>query len=197
MTVEANEQCPEECQDGTDKCRSHCVQEEEAMTMHTPFQLGSISTGTLRTEDLLTAYADRLDYFDCHKFYVSEGPTSIKLYHPRPLVTNAYAARDLLQNETGDTKDIVGNILEDLTNALNDLCPPFVYFGAHPGDGADFGFWPDLDDLNEAVRLASHYQGKTASEGLWLPDDNVIVQISDHGNITVMDMDRNIIWTTV
>ena len=26
MTVEATSKCPEACQDGTDRCRSHCVQ---------------------------------------------------------------------------------------------------------------------------------------------------------------------------
>jgi hypothetical protein len=30
-----------------------------------------------------------------------------------------------------------------------------------------------------------------------LEDDGVIVQVSDHGNVTVMDLDRNIVWSTV
>tara|TARA_Y100000310_G_scaffold275814_1_gene292541 strand:+ start:92 stop:355 length:264 start_codon:yes stop_codon:yes gene_type:complete len=32
--------------------------------------------------------------------------------------------------------------LEELCDVLNDLAPGDHYFGAHEGDGSDFGFWP-------------------------------------------------------
>ena len=32
-------------------------------------------------------------------------------------------------------------LLEDLFDTLNALAPEGYYFGAHPGDGSDFGFW--------------------------------------------------------
>jgi hypothetical protein len=32
-------------------------------------------------------------------------------------------------------------LLEDITSLLHDEAPEGMYFGAHPGDGSDFGFW--------------------------------------------------------
>ena len=34
-------------------------------------------------------------------------------------------------------------------------------------------------------------------ERQYLPESNVIVHVNDHGNITVMDMDRNELWSCV
>ena len=35
---------------------------------------------------------------------------------------------------------------EDLWDAMNDIAPEGYYFGAHPGDGSDYGFWEYDDD---------------------------------------------------
>jgi len=78
-------------------------------------------------------------------------------------------------------------------DALQALCPPFVYFGTLEGDGADFGFWPDIETIQEIVNIAEC----DATQGISCPDDGVIVQVSDHGNVTVMDMERNVLWSVV
>jgi hypothetical protein len=88
--------------------------------------------------------------------------------------------------------------MEALTDGLNNLCPPFVYFGTLEGDGSDFGFWPDMDRLNEELQWErDHYPDDSIPDALELEDYNVIVQVSDHGNVTMMDMDRNVIWAVV
>jgi hypothetical protein len=88
--------------------------------------------------------------------------------------------------------------MEALTDGLNNLCPPFVYFGTLEGDGSDFGFWPDMDSLNEELQWErDHWPDDSIPDALELEDYNVIVQVSDHGNVTVMDMDRNVIWAVV
>ena len=135
----------------------------------TEFQLGSISTGTLRTEDLLEAF---------HSTIAASGT-------PPALAEDGYV--------DGGAQYSDGELLEVYTEQLESLCPPFVYFGTLEGDGADFGFWPDIETIQEIVNIAEC----DASQGISCPDDGVIVQVSDHGNVTVMDMERNVLWSVV
>ena len=145
------------------------------------FQLGSISTGTLKIDDLLEATATTL---------------------------NNLGSTVTTDTHTWEYDDEM--LLSIYMEALNELCPPFVYFGTHPGDGADFGFWPDMNRLDEELynQTGAPHLDKVPSYCLPMHQDypygeialenhNVIVQLSDHGNVTVMDMERNVIWSVV
>ena len=140
------------------------------------FQLGSISTGTLRTEDLLEAFANTLQQFN----------------RTHPLLGEYL---DIHANDAWDSDKAADLLNEGFFNALQEICPPFVYFGTLEGDGADFGFWPDMDGFNESRRLDGNYQGNP--EEVWHVAENVISHVSDHGNVTVMDMERNVLWSVV
>jgi len=94
------------------------------------------------------------------------------------------------------TSDDADQTMVELVEVLNELCPPFVYFGTLEGDGADFGFWPDMPRITEEMRNYPENYDTTSGE-VTLTDDNVIVQVSDHGNVTLMDMERNVIWSVV
>jgi hypothetical protein len=161
------------------------------------FQLGSISHGTLRTEDLLPAFAYKMGE-------LTHNPISNTSKYPNEAMANLWdEAIKAINNPDTDTNPLsddecVGRneILSDLQDALNELCPPFVYFGTLEGDGADFGFWVDRDGLDEA--LTQHDVPDPDRDGCQvLEDDGVIVQVSDHGNVTVMDLERNVIWSVV
>ena len=141
----------------------------------TQFQLGSISTGTLRTEDLLEAFANTLQQFN----------------RTHPLLGEYL---DIHANDAWDSDKAADLLNEGFFNALQEICPPFVYFGTLEGDGADFGFWPDMDSLNEAMQ----YGDVTFHDDERILDEHdAIVQVSDHGNVTVMDMERNVLWSVV
>lgn len=99
------------------------------------FIAGTISRGTLREQDLLEAFAD--EYERLLPF------NSAKL---------CYEARTLLPILNGaptpQEYQEAGCILEDLMDALNEIARregPY-YFGAHEGDGSDFGFWRIEDE---------------------------------------------------
>jgi hypothetical protein len=105
-------------------------------------EIGSISTGTLKREDLLPRFIKELEH---------------QVERNRDLPSNQFLRHlDLLARaeewantqKTGD-EDVDELSLDELTlevmDALDEFAPPGAYFGAHPGDGADFGFWPSED----------------------------------------------------
>lgn len=91
-------------------------------------QIGTVSYGTLRPEDLIPAF-----------FYELEALAPDKAL----ALFNAHGCIDA--NDGYDTED-ADYLLEDLFEALDDLAPEGCYFGAIEGDGADFGFWPCDDE---------------------------------------------------
>jgi hypothetical protein len=81
--------------------------------------------------------------------------------------------------------DMASNIVNDLTDALNDIAPVYVHFGANEGDGSDFGFWPSIDSLEED---AEHGNGVIkVSDTAAVPADysGHVMHVTDHGNVTL------------
>ena len=149
------------------------------------FQLGSISTGTLRTEDLRHAFANTLEALE-----VGMPPTPAG--EPRWLNLVEEARDDKFYADQDDQ-----SVIEDLSDALNKFCPPFVYFGTLEGDGADFGFWADFDAIDESCARKHHRCTHNPDTGeIVLEDESVIVHVSRvYGDVTVMDMERNVLWS--
>ena len=99
-------------------------------------EIGSISTSTLRTEDLLAAFADALENLvqDNADYWCGrQGERDT-------LCTLVWDARECADCTIEDDEN-GPELLDALTEALERFAPESAYFGAHPGDGADFGFW--------------------------------------------------------
>ena len=92
--------------------------------------LGSISTGTMRNEDLIPDFLDTLE-------------TLAKLNKCKKHLTLIDEIENRIDTIPGyyDTEDADFDLNEDLFDALNEYAPPHAYFGSHPGDGSDYGFW--------------------------------------------------------
>lgn len=62
------------------------------------------------------------------------------------------AFKDVYEYLTGEVWHVTAcddEEVGELLDALNQLCPENMYFGPHPGDGADFGFWEFEDQTDE------------------------------------------------
>ena len=159
------------------------------------FQLGSISTGTLRTQDLIPAFTYKMGE-------LTHDPVSNTSKYPTEAMAKLWdEAIHLIGTDqwwTLDPEDSgVDDLLNDLTDALDELCPPFVYFGTLEGDGADFGFWVDFDAIDESCARKHHRCTHNPDTGeIVLEDESVIVHVSRvYGDVTVMDMERNVLWS--
>jgi len=97
--------------------------------------VGTISHGTLLIEDLLPTFLEVIDEHDCRKFQEIVGespiPESAK-QHPDDPWWLSEAAEDML---------------DAAFDALDEMAPSGLFFGAHPGNSSDFGFWP-IEDMD-------------------------------------------------
>jgi hypothetical protein len=93
--------------------------------------MGTISHGTLRYQDLIPKFMEVLRLVDA---------ASYEEMFLRPL-----PPPDAEDDDPWWESDDAQWLLEDLFECLDHAAPEGCYFGAHPGDGSDFGFW-EVDD---------------------------------------------------
>ena len=147
--------------------------------------IGSISSGTMREEDLIPAFMEALESVDMAR------ATSLRAdsdYAKVFTVLDAGLWDSLDRDIASHAKllDLASCLVnEDLPEALNDYCPSYTYFGSHPGDGADYGVWTDEDSIREAVR-----DGEIVSvddlANVEFP--KLVLLTNDHGNMTLYSM---------
>jgi hypothetical protein len=140
--------------------------------------IGSISSGTMRPEDLIPVFADHL--------------RRLRGSLPRAIYDGIRALRGDLDSE--DAADI----LSDLADALGEYAPPYFYFGAHPGDGANYGFWLS-ESWQQDIRDSGGLEVKDTAD---VPADysGEVLHVNDHGNATLYAATRGKlreIWAVV
>lgn len=154
--------------------------------------IGTLIHGTMRNEDLLTAFADELERLAAlDKAEAESSGAAWEGTHEFRMETIA-AARSV-DPESDDASEIIN----DLFDALNELAAPYCYFGAHAGDGSDYGFWPDVESLESDARWAG--TGVTKIEaGSERPDGfDYVMEVNDHGNVTLYGRGGKEIWSVV
>jgi hypothetical protein len=84
-----------------------------------------------------------------------------------------------------ESEDASIDLSEGLFDALDSYALPYFYFGAHPGDGADYGFW-----LSEEWEMC--FDGLKVADLDEVPKgySGEVMHVSDHGNLTLYNYSR-------
>lgn len=79
----------------------------------------TVSHGTMRNQDLAPVFID-----------------VVRTYDPQ----EAESLEKHWESMSVDD-EVATDFVHDLFDKLNEVAPEGCYFGAHPGDGSDYGFW--------------------------------------------------------
>lgn len=133
--------------------------------------IGSVSCATMREEDLIPAFV-----------YELESQRPLKREHRRKL---REIKRRMEQDGYYQSEDAGWDLNEFLFDALNEYCLPYFYFGSHPGDGADYGYWlsEGFEDEFDGLKVDDLSEVPTGYTG-------EVLLVNDHGNMSLYAYSR-------
>ena len=154
-------------------------------------ELGSVSSGSMREEDLIHAFHDALDVLDPKR--ASDFAFELDALS-KHWVNDTYGCHfdhdAQVTDKDGDkmsVADLAHYVCEELFDALNEYAPSYCYFGSHPGDGSDYGFWICEDLFYDD----GFFDGLRVEDLSEVPEDyqGEVLQVNDHGNATLWTVD--------
>ena len=159
--------------------------------MQTQFDLGTISEGTLKTEDIgnnLIWHMERLDL------------DTNDLNTLKKLKREFSEEIERLEESEEEYSEKLEYIFDETKEIADNYTPDYCYLGMHQGDGADFGVWPE-PELFEDTRQGG-FDGfvftstiETNSVEEHVPAEYThYLAVNDHGNCTLWSRDGDT-WT--
>lgn len=99
----------------------------------------TVSRATLRNQDLIPAFLNALAHLD---------PPVYEQMTMGIREETAQYGEELWEDDDSEWwyTESAYWVLEQLIDSLDACSPDGYYFGAHEGDGSDFGFWKVIDD---------------------------------------------------
>jgi hypothetical protein len=149
------------------------------MKIRTFRHIGSVSTGTLRPEDIIPDLIDLLRDL--------RGSLPRRIAADWRELERFYNLDNCTPDQDQDAHDIEDHLAERLYDEINAILPPFLYCGSIEGDGADIGVWPDwcaIDAARQDGELPDRYDLPAGYSGLAL-------DVNDHGNATLYYVHKN------
>lgn len=112
--------------------------------MKTVDVVGTVSQATMRVQDVLPAIMGVLaEYhpaaFNRIQYDIAFGEDRRFTQVQASIVYSAICGNDEHSFWDSEFASVILN--DDCWDAMQDIAPEGFYFGAHPGDGADYGFW--------------------------------------------------------
>ena len=136
----------------------------------TTLPLGTISSGTLRLEDLIPALASAL--------------ADLRLTRTERKIVNEALAYDFEQEPTDGDLDRTeqDDLYDELTRIAEAHCPDYTYFGSLEGDGAEIGVWPSVGEFDMGLPTKVYDTADLAD----IPSNQShALHVNDHGNTTL------------
>ena len=104
---------------------------------------GTVIEGTHRRRDLIPRFVDVLDFITEESTFESEADKPERVKRLDAINDRLGQIERNMKKEGYYGEDDSDYDLEWLFDTLDSFAKPGWHFGAHPGDGADFGFWPN------------------------------------------------------
>lgn len=139
--------------------------------------MGSISSCTMRREYLIPCFLDKLEELakansnTADLAFVAE----VKARREEMCKDDEFSFENYYDSDEADFD------LDELFTSLDGYALPYFYFGSHPGDGADYGYWltENFENDFEGVKVSDLSEVKPEHYG------EEILYINDHGNTTL------------
>jgi len=151
----------------------------------TQYPMGTVSSGTMREEDLIPDFCYQLS-----QLARQSGILPAKARRAHLALVKEIEAR-MEGEDYFESEDAGYDLNESLFDALNEYSAPYFYFGAHPGDGADYGFWLSEGWDEDFVTKKRGFTPETTSIKVsdlaevprWFRGEVAVV--NDHGNVAL------------
>lgn len=106
-------------------------------------EIGSVSWGTHCPGDLIDAFSAALaELWPSKATELEKSPEYAPVY---AYMKSPEYDGDAWFESAPEVHDSAYYLLEELFDRLEECAPNRAYFGAHPGDGSDFGYWYDCE----------------------------------------------------
>lgn len=140
---------------------------------------GTVSHGTMRTQDLISSFIGELEY---HKVQ-----TPYKGLSNLCRLSSNFDDDHSYWNSEDASYD-----LDVLFDRLNELCGPYQEFGSHQGDGSDYGFWFCWESFEDDCRYGEIEKVDELPAFEDVDDDaSYVAVVSDHGNVELYSIVRD------